>query len=450
MSNSTNNTTKYSTTKILPTAGMQAPINSTTVGHGINPPNTFLHLLVIPALLILIAASVSLTMWFQKKKIKRKKPQGRREILGEDIPRSWDNVMMVKDIPSPRHLSSTHLHSSELRTSRISAGSQSVQPVLFTVEDLSLLEVLKVGKQGKFYRAKITRGNCKGHRLVTCKLTMRSVSQKKLQSEIAIMNKLGYHKNIIQLLEWNILQEPYILIMEHVGSRNLKSLLQNNRTQLSSSKDLQTQLTSAAYFISLGMEHLASKKIVHRDLAARNILVGHFPQECKIAEFSLATDLSSTGATKCRKGRDNPGIPFRWYPPEYFTDGTYTLHGDIWSFGVLLWEIESLGSSPYPEFETAEEVVLNICSGYKMKKPRHSREEICEVMDYCWTEKHEERPTFSDISKYLEDLVENDADYIQVEECTEEHQQLSTSPPWALPHPTSVQNTYVRGWLDSV
>ncbi|GCC44280.1 hypothetical protein chiPu_0028035 [Chiloscyllium punctatum] len=91
--------------------------------------------------------------------------------------------------------------------------------------------------------------------------------------------------------------------MEHVGNRNLKTFLQNNRPQLSICKDLQTQLTLSAYFISLGMEHIASRKIAHRDLAARNILVGRFPQECKIAEFSLAADLSNTGAVKCKKGR---------------------------------------------------------------------------------------------------------------------------------------------------
>ncbi|XP_078404438.1 tyrosine kinase receptor Cad96Ca [Cetorhinus maximus] len=423
--------------------------NTTTVGVTTNSPNTRLHLLVISAPLILTVAAVCLIVWFKKTKQKCRKPWGNQIKLGNNIPEARNRVSLVKVLPSPRHLSSTHRSTSELRSSHTAAGTQSLQSVHFTVEDLSLLEVLKIGNQGKFYRAKITRGNCKGHRLVTCKLTMRSVSQKKLQSEINIMNKLGYHKNVIQLLQWNITQEPYILIMEHV-SRNLKSLLQNNRPQLSSCKDLQTQLTSAAYFISLGMEHLASKKIVHRDLAARNILVGRFPQECKIAEFSLAVDLSNTAAVKCKKGRANPSIPFRWYPPEFFTDGIYSLHGDVWAFGILLWELETLGSSPYPEFESAKQVVLNVCAGYKMKKPPHCRDEIYEVMDFCWSQRHEERPTLSDIMKYLEDLVENDADYIQVDDCIEQYQLLNTSPPWTLPQPAYVQNTYVKGWLDSV
>ncbi|XP_060704225.1 tyrosine kinase receptor Cad96Ca [Hemiscyllium ocellatum] len=443
MATAVNNSTVYPTTEAT------AIPNSTTEGNHSNRSGSNLQFLVIVVLVLLIAAAVGLIVWFKRKKMKHRKSWISQIKSGENIPEARNRVSLVKVLPSPRHLQSTPRQTNELRSSRIAPGTQPVQPVQFSVEDLSLLEVLKIGKQGKFYRAKITRGNCKGHRLVTCKLTMRAVSRQKLQMEIGIMNKLGYHKNIIQLLEWNISQEPYILIMEHVGSRNLKTFLQNNRPQLSSCKDLQTQLTLSAYFISLGMEHIASKKIAHRDLAARNILVGRFPQECKIAEFSLAADLSNTGAVKCKKGRGVPGIPFRWYPPEFFTDGIYSLHGDVWAFGILLWELETLGSSPYPEFETAEQVVLNVCSGYKMKKPSQCRDEIYEVMDFCWIERHEERPTFSDITKYLEDLVENDADYIQVEDCIEERE-LVNSTPWTIPQSASVQNTYVRGWFDSV
>ncbi|XP_072445319.1 tyrosine kinase receptor Cad96Ca isoform X2 [Chiloscyllium punctatum] len=399
MATAVNNSIVYSTTEatMIP--------NSTTEGNHSNRSGSSLQLLVMVVLVLLIAAVVGLIVWFKRKKRKRRKSWISRIKSGENIPEARNSVSLVKVLPSPRHLQSTPRQTNGIRSSRIAPGTQPVQPVHFTVEDLSLLEVLKIGKQGKFYRAKITRGNCKGHRLVTCKLTMKTVSQQRLQVEIGIMNKLGYHKNIIQLLEWNISQEPYILIMEHVGNRNLKTFLQNNRPQLSICKDLQTQLTLSAYFISLGMEHIASRKM--------------------------------------------PGIPFRWYPPEFFTDGIYSLYGDVWAFGILLWELETLGSSPYPEFETAEQVVLNVCSGYKMKKPSQCRDEIYEMMDFCWMERHEERPTFSDIMKYLEDLVENDADYIQVDDCIEEPE-LVNSTPWTIPQSASVQNTYVRGWFDSV
>ncbi|XP_059829724.1 tyrosine kinase receptor Cad96Ca isoform X2 [Hypanus sabinus] len=415
---------------------------------GSGPTQASLIWLILVLLLVSVALFLFLLICLLRKRKARKWKQSRVRERQQRVS-SQAGHMMVKVLPSPKQPALGQGPSHPLNITWLPARGPSLQPVHFTIRDLSLLEVLKVGQQGRFYRAKITRGNCKGHRLVTCKLTMRTVSQKKMKAEISIMKKLGYHKNVIQLLEWNILEEPYILIMEHVGSQNLKSFLQMNREQLSGRKDLLSQLTLAGYFISLGMQHIASKKIAHRDLAARNILVGRFPQECKIAEFSLATDCSDPLVKLQKKGSGNFSIPFRWYPPEYFTDGIYNLQGDVWAYGILLWELYSLGSSPYPEFETAKEVVYNICSGYKMKAPRQCRHEVYEVMGYCWTDRHEERPPFSDISKYLEDLVENDADYIQVEECFEPSTQLNTDPPWSLPHPHRTE-TPIMGWLDSV
>ncbi|XP_072099407.1 tyrosine kinase receptor Cad96Ca isoform X2 [Mobula birostris] len=408
-------------------------------GHK-QPPLTWL-------ILVLLLVSVGLVLFLLIRYLRKWK--ARKWQQSRVTERQQAGHMMVKVLPSPKQPAPGQGPRHPLIITRLPARGPSLQPVHFTVRDLSLLEVLKVGQQGRFYRAKITRGNCKGHRLVTCKLTMRTVSQKKMKTEISIMKKLGYHKNVIQLLEWNILEEPYVLIMEHVGSQNLKSFLQVNREQLSSCKDLLSQLTLVAYFISLGMQHIASKKIAHRDLAARNILVGRFPQECKIAEFSLAIDFSDPRVKMQKRGSANFSIPFRWYPPEYFTDGIYNLQGDVWAFGILLWELYSLGSSPYPEFESAKEVVYNICSGYKMKAPQQCRQELYEVMGYCWTDRHEERPPFSDITKYLEDLVENDADYIQVEDCFEPSAQQNTSARWSLPHPHHTE-TPVRGWFDSV
>ncbi|XP_078278105.1 tyrosine kinase receptor Cad96Ca isoform X3 [Rhinoraja longicauda] len=428
--------TNYTTSGDFTTSLVQTT-SSHSAGSG---PNRYLWLL-LPVIL------VSGTLAFLAVYTLRKWRKGRRgrSVAWQQRPGAEGRQMMVKVLPSPQDLAPRRGGSRALMT-RLPARAPSLQRAHFTVQDLSLLEVLKVGQLGRFYRAKITRGNCKGHRLVTCKLPMRIVSQKKLQSEINIMKKLGYHKNVIQLLEWNVLEEPYILIMEHVGSQNLKSFLQSHRPQLTSCKDLPSQLTLAGYFISLGMEHIASKKIAHRDLAARNILVGRFPQECKIAEFSLAADVSFPGATRQKKRNGNLSIPFRWYPPEYFKDGIYNLQGDVWAFGILLWELHSLGSSPYPEFETAKEVVCNVCSGYKMKAPLGCRQEVYEVMEYCWMDRHEERPMFSDITKYLEVVVENDADYIQVEDCFEQHMPLSCSPPWT----DQADKTHVRGWLDSV
>ncbi|KAK1157492.1 tyrosine kinase receptor Cad96Ca-like [Acipenser oxyrinchus oxyrinchus] len=288
-------------------------------------------------------------------------------------------------------------------------------PPRFTVNDLSLLEVLKIGKQGRFYKAKLSRGTCKGHKLVTCKIVKEGVSMKRLESEVSVMKKLGSHNNVLQLLDWNTSHEPYVLIMEYVSFGTLKSFLKTHRAQLSDIPELQGLLTIAAYHIALAMEHIRSKMVVHCDLGLRNILLGQFPHQCKVAEFGLARDFSRFKSRKSsRKKHNMDGVPLRWYPPEYFKSNYYSFMGDVWSFGILLWEMETFGKLPYSELQSSEEVVFNICSGYRLQRPEKCRTQIFQVMTDCWREPPTLRPSFSDIVTCLENVIENDSDYVQV------------------------------------
>ncbi|XP_041097053.1 tyrosine kinase receptor Cad96Ca isoform X2 [Polyodon spathula] len=221
--------------------------------------------------------------------------------------------------------------------------SPAVPAPCFTVNDLSLLEVLKIGKQGRFYKAKLSRGTCKGHKLVTCKIVKEGISMKRVESEVSVMKKLGSHNNVLQLLDWNTSHEPYVLVMEYVSFGTLKTFLQTHRAQLSDTPDLQYLLTIAAYHIALAMEHIRSKMVVHCDLGLRNILLGRFPHQCKVAEFGMARDFSRFKSCKSsRKKHKMVGVPLRWYPPEYFKNNYYSFMGDVWSFGILLWEMETL------------------------------------------------------------------------------------------------------------
>ncbi|XP_043911368.1 fibroblast growth factor receptor 3-like [Protopterus annectens] len=306
-------------------------------------------------------------------------------------------------------------------------SKHSFQMSTFTVLDISLQELLKNGKRGCFYKAKLRRGNCKGHKLVTCKIIKNGVSWKKMQGEIFIMKKLGYHNNVLQLLDWNIVQEPHMLIMEYAGLGTLKTFLRTNRAQLSTNKNLQRLLALAAYYIGLGMEYIASKMIIHQDLALRNIMVIRFPQECKITEFGLARVVSNPMFRNSKKSTKS-GVPLRWYPPEYFKSNTYSFPSDVWSYGILLWELQTLGCAPYPEMENVEAVVFGICSGYRMRKPSECREEIYRVMKWCWADIPEQRPSFSDIVRHLDTIVEDDNDYVRVF-INEERYQMSHQTP---------------------
>lgn len=278
---------------------------------------------------------------------------------------------------------------------------------------LGIQQLIKAGRVGVYYKAKMLRGTYKGH-TVTCKLVKAGVSHKKIAREVKILRKLGTHKNVLQLLNWNISQTPYILIMEPVSCGTLRSFLQGNQEQLKTESNLQDMFTIAAYRIANAMCHLSSKQVVHCDLALRNIMVNQFPAEVKVTEFGMARDLTYMGSrhgTQSGKGK----APVRWYPPEFFRNNYYSFKGDVWSFGILLWEMETFGSLPYANMETPEEVMQNVCSGYRNTNPENCRPELCVIMRDCWLELHTQRPSFNDIVRDLENILENDADYVRVE-----------------------------------
>uniref|UniRef100_A0A3Q3ETA4 Si:ch211-167j9.5 n=1 Tax=Labrus bergylta TaxID=56723 RepID=A0A3Q3ETA4_9LABR len=274
----------------------------------------------------------------------------------------------------------------------------------FTKSDLNLLQLIKAGKEGVFYQARMNKGTCKGHNLFTCKIRVRP---KHVEMEISIMRKLVQHKNILQLLDWNTSEEPSILIMEYVSYGTLRTFLQTNRVRLSADLELQSLLTIASYHIALALQHLRSKMIIHGDLALRNIMVNKFPWEVKVGEFGLARDLTSM--TSRRSSGVKPPVPLRWYPPEYFRNNYYSFKGDVWAFGIMLWEMQTFGTLPYPNLETSDAVVYHICIGHKNTNPEGCRPEILHIMRDCWLEPYTLRPSFTDIVSMLENIIENDS-----------------------------------------
>lgn len=305
--------------------------------------------------------------------------------------------------------------SSAVRSSTRKMWKTLQQSPRFTKSDLNLLQLIKAGKEGVFYKARMNRGTCKGHNMVTCKISKEGVRVKHVDTEVAIMRKLGHHKNILQLLDWNTTEEPLVLILEYVSHGTLRTFLQMNRHQLSSDPELQSMLTIASYHIALALQHLRSKMIVHCDLALRNIMVNKFPWEVKLAEFGLARDLTKMTSRRSSRWR-NPRhrVPLRWYPPEYFKNNYYSFKGDVWAFGIVLWEMQTFGTLPYPNLETSESVVYHICIGHKNANPDGCRPEILHVMRDCWLEPHTLRPSFTDVVRMLENIIENDADYVDV------------------------------------
>uniref|UniRef100_A0A3Q4GLS1 receptor protein-tyrosine kinase n=1 Tax=Neolamprologus brichardi TaxID=32507 RepID=A0A3Q4GLS1_NEOBR len=182
-------------------------------------------------------------------------------------------------------------------------------------------------------------------------------------------------------------------------------------------------LISYSFQVAKGMEFLSSRKCIHRDLAARNILLSE-NNVVKICDFGLARDVYKD-PDYVRKG--DARLPLKWMAPETIFDRVYTTQSDVWSFGVLLWEIFSLGASPYPGVCIDESFCRRLKEGTRMRPPEYATTEIYQTMLDCWLNRPTDRPTFTELVEHLGNLLQASAqqdgkDYIpltvgEAEEC---------------------------------
>jgi len=259
---------------------------------------------------------------------------------------------------------------------------------------------------------------------VAVKTLKASATQKERDDLIKELNvmKMFYddpHPNVVRLLGCCTSgsdKEQILLIMEFVAKGKLQEFLRKSRAEQdygnlhgASQKLTSRDLTTYCYQVARGMEYLAAKKVIHRDLAARNILVSDM-NVCKVADFGFSRDVM---ANNIYERKSEGRLPIRWMAPEALYDNIYTTKTDVWSYGVLMWEIVTLGSTPYPGM-SGSEVMKKVREGQRLEKPEHCDREIYNMMFYCWDRDPSERPTFTDLVQNLESLLTKGTDYIDL------------------------------------
>ncbi|XP_059121843.1 fibroblast growth factor receptor 2 isoform X6 [Peromyscus eremicus] len=231
-----------------------------------------------------------------------------------------------------------------------------------------------------------------------------------LVSEMEMMKMIGKHKNIINLLGACTQDGPLYVIVEYASKGNLREYLRARRPPgMEYSYDINRvpeeqmtfkDLVSCTYQLARGMEYLASQKCIHRDLAARNVLVTE-NNVIKIADFGLARDINNIDYYK---KTTNGRLPVKWMAPEALFDRVYTHQSDVWSFGVLMWEIFTLGGSPYPGIPV-EELFKLLKEGHRMDKPANCTNELYMMMRDCWHAVPSQRPTFKQLVEDLDRIL---------------------------------------------
>ncbi|XP_040163745.1 vascular endothelial growth factor receptor 2 isoform X2 [Anopheles arabiensis] len=165
-----------------------------------------------------------------------------------------------------------------------------------------------------------------------------------------------------------------------------------------------TDLVCWASQIACGMEYLASRKVLHGDLAARNILLCD-DNVVKICDFGLARSMYKSDNYK-KKGE--APLPFKWLALECIGDNVFSTYSDVWAYGIVLWELFSLGKVPYPGMEANQELYNKLRDGYRMDKPQYSNQDIYDIMLNCWNVKPDSRPSFKDLKSRFNAMLPDD------------------------------------------
>ncbi|KAH9520000.1 hypothetical protein Btru_071453 [Bulinus truncatus] len=301
---------------------------------------------------------------------------------------------------------------------------------------LTLEHVIGEGEFGQVVRAQAFMLNGQeGNSVVAVKMLKPDASGAEYQdlvSEFQLLKEVD-HPNVIKLLGVCTQKGPLYVIVEYCELGSLRSFLRSAKLksrgrswedkQRSGGSDANPQaihftrtltfrdLLSFAWQISKGMDYLASLKIVHRDLAARNVLVTE-GLKMKISDFGLSRDVYEADAyLKMSKGR----MPVKWMAPESLYAQIYTTKSDVWSYGIVLWEVVTLGASPYPGIPP-ERLFPLLSTGYRMDRPEDCPDELYAIMQKCWKAEPENRPHFSTLREILDHLLQQNTEYLELSE----------------------------------
>ncbi|XP_063737560.1 tyrosine-protein kinase Fes/Fps isoform X2 [Eleginops maclovinus] len=264
----------------------------------------------------------------------------------------------------------------------------SQQPVTKRSDIVLKKPVLK-GNFGEVYSG-LLRSDNTPVAVKSCKENLAPEHKNKFLMEARILKQYD-HPNIVKLIGVCTQKQPIYIIMELIQGGDFLSFLRRDSDSLN--PKILVKMTEN---VASGMEFLESKKCIHRDLAARNCLVADY-NVVKISDFGMSRQ-QDDGVYSAEGGLRQ--IPVKWTAPEALNYGRYTTESDVWSFGVLLWEVFSLGMTPYTSMnnqQTRDEVE----KGYRMPAPHNCPVEISRIMTNCWQYEPRNRTSFKKLRAEL-------------------------------------------------
>ncbi|XP_052400204.1 NT-3 growth factor receptor-like isoform X3 [Carassius gibelio] len=287
--------------------------------------------------------------------------------------------------------------------------------------DIVLKRELGEGAFGKVFLAECYNLSPTKDKMLVAVKTLKDptlAARKDFQREAELLTNLQ-HEHIVKFYGVCVDGDPLIMVFEYMKHGDLNKFLRAHGPDamiLVDGQPLQTngelgmsQMLHIASQIALGMVYLASQHFVHRDLATRNCLVGN-GLLVKIGDFGMSRDIYSTDYYRVG---GHTMLPIRWMPPESIMYRKFTTESDVWSFGVILWEIFTYGKQPW--FQLANnEVIECITQGRVLERPRLCPKEVYDIMLGCWQREPQQRLNIKDIQKILYTLGKASPVYLDI------------------------------------
>ncbi|XP_032680151.1 proto-oncogene tyrosine-protein kinase ROS isoform X3 [Odontomachus brunneus] len=347
------------------------------------------HLGLVLGLSVVVITLMLLCLCYFICPVYRQRKEDKKAVLPPIV--SDVELATLREIPRGNFVQSNALYASTLQND----PDDSVLPKIRR-EQITLAKFLGSGAFGKVYQGKAKDLEGSGITPVAIK-TLREGASSQEKTEFLQEAKLMSHfrhKHVLRLLGVCLDTDPPLLVLELMEAGDLLSYLRDSRSlQSTDTHALRLQdLLAMCEDVARGCRYLEELHFVHRDLACRNCLVSARDRESrvvKIGDFGLARDIYKNDYYR----KEGEGLlPVRWMPPESLVDGVFTSQSDVWAFGVLMWEITTLGQQPYPAM-TNFEVLHHVSAGNRLPRPLNCPPALHQLMLRCWSVA-DARPSF--------------------------------------------------------
>ncbi|XP_074858304.1 tyrosine-protein kinase STYK1 [Carettochelys insculpta] len=275
------------------------------------------------------------------------------------------------------------------------------------------LELICSGSFGGIYRAELKAGNLDTTKTVILKALQDNTRPREVKDflgRIKFHQSLGHHDNMVELIGCCTIQTPLYMILENVCHGNLLKFLWTCRRDVMTMNGIPYDITERQVYrvgenVAAALDFLQQKKLFHGDVAARNVLI-QSDFTAKLCGLGLAYETYTYGTSVVTQI-----VPLKWQAPEQLLMNHPSIKADIWSFGILLYEMITLGAPPFPQVPPSG-ILQHLQRKTVMKRPSTCQPAMYGIMESCWQWSVTDRPSPAELIQHLQIAAKSSNDQV--------------------------------------